>query len=86
MTVTLTPELEAEIQQQLDSGRFHTPAEVLMTALGALRDEFPDETIETFNAKLQEAIDEVDRGETFSEEEARAHLAELRRALNDGRV
>jgi len=81
MTLTLTPELEAEIQQQLDSGRFHTPVEVLVTAMGALRDGIPDESPEEFNAKLQEAIDEIDRGDTYSEEEARAYIAELRAKL-----
>jgi Arc/MetJ-type ribon-helix-helix transcriptional regulator len=81
MTLTLTPELEAEIQQQLDSGRFHTPVEVLVTAMGVLRDSMPDESLEVFNAKLQEGIDDLDRGDTYSEEEARAYIAGLRAKL-----
>jgi Arc/MetJ-type ribon-helix-helix transcriptional regulator len=81
MELTLTPELEAEIQQQLDSGRFHTPVEVLVTAMGALRDSTPDENLEDFNAKLQEGIDDIDQGRTYSEEEARAYIADLRAKL-----
>jgi len=81
MTLTLTPELEAEIQQQLDSGRFQTPVDVLVTAMGALRDGTPDEPLEVFNAKLQEGIDDIDRGDTYSAEEARTYIADLRAKL-----
>jgi Arc/MetJ-type ribon-helix-helix transcriptional regulator len=81
MELTLTPELEAEIQQQLDTGRFHTPVEVLVTAMGVLRDNMPEESLEVFNAKLQEGIDDIDQGRTYSEEDARAYLADLRAKL-----
>jgi len=81
MELTLTPELEAEIQEQLDTGRFHTPVEVLTTAMGVLRDNMPDENLEIFNAKLQEGMDDIDQGRTYSEEEARAYLADLRAKL-----
>jgi Arc/MetJ-type ribon-helix-helix transcriptional regulator len=81
MELTLTPELEAEIQQQLDSGRFQTPVDVLVTAMGVLRDNMPQESLEVFDAKLQEGIDDIDQGRTYSEEEDRAYLADLRAKL-----
>jgi predicted transcriptional regulator len=81
MELTLTPELEAGIQEQLDSGRFHTPVEVLATAMNALRDSTPDVNLEELNAKLQEGMDDIAQGRTYSEEEARAYLATVRSKL-----
>jgi predicted transcriptional regulator len=49
--------------------------------MGALRDSTPDENLEDFNAKLQEGIDDIDQGRTYSEEEARAYIADLRAKL-----
>jgi antitoxin ParD1/3/4 len=80
MELTLTPELEQRIQQQLESGRFHSVAEVVSTALDAI-ESFPlpagMQQVE-FQRLLEEGSAAADRGETVSAEEAREHLARLR--------
>jgi len=76
----LKPETQALIQHELDSGRFHDPDEVIATALLALSDSRPAD-ISDLDAKLQESIDQADRGELYTEEEARAIIAAMRAKL-----
>jgi Arc/MetJ-type ribon-helix-helix transcriptional regulator len=80
MELTLTAELEELIQRHLDSGRYETPYQVVVNAVHQLgRNELnPDMTLAELDAALQEGIDDIDRGDTYSEEEARAYLAAAR--------
>lgn len=80
MELTLTPELERRIQQQLESGRFQSAEQLVSTALDAI-ERFPlpagiDQT--EFERLLDEGCAAADRGETVSAEEAREHLARVR--------
>jgi Arc/MetJ-type ribon-helix-helix transcriptional regulator len=80
MELSLTPELEQRIQQQLESGRFHTAAEVVSTALDAI-ERFPlPQGMEQaeFLRLLDEGCEAADRGHTVSSDEARARLIAIR--------
>ena len=77
MQLTLKPEVEALLQLELSNGRFHDPNEVLETALHVLADSRPYDLTD-LDARIQEGIDSADRGELYTEEEARAFIAALR--------
>ena len=80
MQLTITPETEALLQQQLKSGRFQTPDDLIATALQVLADVTPKD-LPALNAAIQEGLDDFDRGDIYSESEARAYLASLRSKL-----
>jgi predicted transcriptional regulator len=84
MELTLTPESEERLQRRLSEGRWKSPAEVMETALDIL-DDLDDVIVrnrEELDAKIQEGLDSADRGELYTEEEVRAHLAEVRAQLD----
>jgi Arc/MetJ-type ribon-helix-helix transcriptional regulator len=81
MHLTLTPELEQRIQRQLESGRFHSAAELVSTALDAI-ESFPlpggmDQS--GFDKLLEEGCTAADRGETVTPDEARERMRSLRK-------
>ena len=80
MELTLKPEVEALLQQKLSSGWYEDSNHVIETALHALsdRDALKSSGLDDF---IQEGIDAADRGELYSEEEVRAHLAAVRSKL-----
>ncbi len=80
MELSLTPELEQRIQQQLQSGRFHSAVELVSTALDTI-ERFPlPEGMEQseFQRLLDEGCDAADRGDTVSADQARARLIAIR--------
>lgn len=84
MKLTLTPELESRLELRLREGRWKTASEVLETALDFL-DGMEDVIVlnsEELDAKIQEGLDSADRGERYTGEQVRAHLAEVRSQLN----
>ncbi len=65
MELTLKPEVEALIQNALNSGRFENPNDVLETALHALSDQ--EALLGTdLGAKIQQGLEEIDRGDVFT--------------------
>jgi Arc/MetJ-type ribon-helix-helix transcriptional regulator len=80
MTLTLKPEVEALLREKLQSGRYQDTNDLIETALHALfdRNALMGSELDTF---LQEGIDSADRGELYSEEEARAYIAAERAKL-----
>ena len=83
MEVTLTPEVEHRLELRLREGRWHSASEVLETALDIL-DDLEDVIVlsrEELDSKIEESMAAVERGETFSEEEAKAHIAKVRASL-----
>lgn len=65
MTVTLSPELEKLIQDRLASGRYHSPEDVLSSALWLLsaRDHLVEQRKEELRykvAKAREAVKQQD--------------------------
>lgn len=65
MHVDLTPELEQLVQARLQSGHYHSPAEVLREALTLLeqRDELRAIRITELHSRMDRALAESDRGE-----------------------
>jgi antitoxin ParD1/3/4 len=66
MSITLKPEQEKLIQQQLDLGRFKSADEVLERALELLNEQYSDEYqnwIEDVRLKVDEAKAEAERGD-----------------------
>ena len=80
MTLTLTPEVEALLNRELSTGRFEGPNDLLEIALLVLSDSTLSRSSE-LEAKIQEGLDDVARGDVFTEEEARAYLAAMRAKL-----
>lgn len=83
MELSLTPELERRIQQQVESGRFASAEQLISKAVDVFESwpvpEGMDQT--EFERLIEEGCAEADRGETVSAEEAREHLARLRASL-----
>jgi antitoxin ParD1/3/4 len=67
MSVTLTPELEAKIQERVDSGRYGDAAEVISDAMRMLEEH---ERSEHLNGLLAVGLEQARRGElvTFTPE------------------
>jgi predicted transcriptional regulator len=80
MTLTLTPETEALIQQEMSSGRFRDPDEAIATAFLVLRDYRPAD-LGDLDRNIQEGIDDADAGRLYTEDEARAYIASVRAKL-----
>ena len=75
MNVVLTPELERFVQDQVQSGRFASPEEVLEAGLARLMlDPAPDELDEEDLAAIQESEEQIARGEDMDWNEASAIL------------
>lgn len=77
MTVELGA-LEKVVQDLVDSGRYGSKSEVLRTGVRLV--EAQEARLAELQAKLQVGIDELDRGEFVTMEEAQAYLAERRAA------
>ncbi|MBX9576799.1 MAG: type II toxin-antitoxin system ParD family antitoxin [Caulobacteraceae bacterium] len=77
MTVELGA-LEKVVQDLVDSGRYGSKSEVLRTGVRLV--EAQEARLAELQAKLQVGIDELDRGEFVTMEEAQVYLAERRAA------
>ncbi len=80
MQVTLTPEIEALIEQQMKSGRFEDPTELIATALHALADDHPFEPSQ-LESMIEEGARDVEDGNVFTKDEAKAYLRAMRAKL-----
>jgi putative addiction module CopG family antidote len=84
MALTLSPEVEHRLEIRVQEGRWKSASDVVGTALDLL-DDLDDlivVTREDLQAKIQDGLDSVDRGELYTSEEVRAHLAEVRARLS----
>ena len=65
MEVALTPELEALIHQEVESGRYPSAGEVIRDALRLFQhqSEHPEEELVALRQEIQVGIDELERGE-----------------------
>ena len=71
MTISLTPELEKFVEDQVNTGRYKSNSEVIRAGLRSLADQ----ELKTW---LQEGLDALDRGEKV---EANAAVARIRERL-----
>jgi putative addiction module CopG family antidote len=75
MDVTLKPELQRFIDEQVEAGRFATPAEVLEAALLRLmRDPADDELDAADIADIEQSEQEIARGEDMDWDQVSARL------------
>ena len=80
MTVELKPEMEALIQERVQSGAYSSPEEVIERALEFLRAE-EDWLVDNRNeisAQIQEGWDEAQRGDLTDAEEVRAEMRQFK--------
>ena len=72
MNVSLTPELERRIAERVNGGLYTTASEVVREALRLLfeADEESERRRAQFDAEIQVAIDELERGEGIDADEA----------------
>jgi antitoxin ParD1/3/4 len=61
MSITLTPQLEDQIQRLVESGRYADAEAVMKDALQLLEEH--QEQLNALRMKIQEGLDEADRGE-----------------------
>jgi antitoxin ParD1/3/4 len=78
MNVSLTPELEAFVQEQVKSGAYVSASEVVREGLRLLVHEnaLSKLELERLRQQVQQGLDQLDRGEGIAADEA---FAELRR-------
>jgi antitoxin ParD1/3/4 len=76
MSITLKPEQEQILQQQVTLGRFKSTDEVLESALRLLVEQYQDYEawVEEVRSKVDEAKAEADRGEVLPLETVMAQL------------
>jgi antitoxin ParD1/3/4 len=79
MNISLTPEFERRIAEMVDSGLYSTASEVVRAALRMLftANEEKERLKAQFEADIQVAIDQLDRGEGISPEEAYRRVTEV---------
>jgi len=85
MTLTLDPATEQRLQQELATGQYREPADLIAHALDLVKaereqkaEDWLTRNKEAIKADLEESFAEEARGESYSPEEARAFLARHR--------
>jgi antitoxin ParD1/3/4 len=80
MNVSLTPELEGFIRDQVDSGRYRSVSEVVRAAVRLLEDREAERTtrLKVLQQQIEIGLDELERGEGTSADEV---FEEILRAL-----
>jgi len=80
MEVTLSPELEALIAEQVESGHYPSPGEVVRDALRLLQDklELPGSKLESLRRDVQAGLQALDQGEYDEYEDPRQLAAEIK--------
>ena len=61
MVIRVTPEIEADIRQRVESGEYADESEVLQTALRML--DARERRLQEIRASLKEAVASIERGE-----------------------
>ena len=77
MTITLSPELEAVVRREIESGRYETAEEYVADAIQDLHERL-EETLDEEREQLDASIAEVDRGEVADEQQVRQEMREMK--------
>ena len=77
MNVSLTPELEHFVKEQVDTGRYQTASEVVRDGLRILLER--QQAVEVLNRKIERGLADIAAGRTYGPEEAR-EILQARRA------
>ena len=81
MEIRLSPELAAVVEQDVAAGRFASVEEYIAAAVEQLHERaqgWNGETLEEFNAKLEESIAQAERGEVADEEQVREEMRQMK--------
>ena len=86
MNVSLTPELEKMIEKKVESGLYQTASEVVREALRLLdhQEKSREAQLAEIRAKIARGIQQLNSGDSFTEEELSAHLTERRNKRKTG--
>jgi antitoxin ParD1/3/4 len=79
MNVSLTPELEKLVNEEVKSGRYKSASEVVREGLRLIR--LREEKLKALRADIQEGIAELDRGEGIPAEKVFAELRQKAKAM-----
>ena len=77
MEIRLSPELAAVVEQDVAAGRFASAEEYVAAAVELLHERemgWNGETLDEFNAKLEESIAQAERGDVLGEAEVRRRM------------
>ena len=74
MTYSLKPELQKFVEQQIKTGHYSSPDEVVADALTRLMDELPGELDEQTLAAIDESEDEIEQGKYHDWKDVSARL------------
>lgn len=79
MNVSLTPELEAMVDEKVKSGLYTSASEVIREALRLLKrfDETRQRELEALNRKIDEGLAQAERGQVVSGRESRRRTRAL---------
>jgi Arc/MetJ-type ribon-helix-helix transcriptional regulator len=78
MNVTLSPEIERRVVEQISAGRFPTPEAVIEAVVTEFTHSGFDESLDAEDmASIREAQAEIDRGEGMTLAEFNAEMAKL---------
>ena len=76
MNISLNRELEEFVQRKVESGRYSSATEVIRAGFRLLEreDDFSDTWLATIRARVEEGIEQAERGELGDGEEAVARV------------
>ncbi len=75
MNITLGPETQRLLEDQLKSGQYTSPDEVLRAALNALNEISPGELDEATLDAIDESEDQIEHGQVEDWEDVRARIS-----------
>lgn len=80
MQISLPPELEKFVQDEVESGHYPTPDAVVVDAVARLQSDQPVWTIEKLREELDRGVESLERGEglTLDENGLRAFGEEIK--------
>jgi antitoxin ParD1/3/4 len=86
MTISLTPEQEKFVAEQIRSGHYHSAADVVTQGLGMLRaqEDFIRENAAELREMIAVGLDQIKRGETVDGGTAVENLREMLRRRERG--
>ena len=88
MNVSLTPELEKYVHQQVASQRYQTASEVVRQALRMMlsAEDYDKARLEALRQDIQVGLDAVERGEFIAIHDEKDQQALLHRITSEGRA
>jgi len=87
MNVSMTPELEAYVHAQVESGMYQSASELFREAIRLLahRNELRQQKIEQLNKDIQIGLDQAARGEFLTAEQSKQDMMEFKQRFLSAR-